>query len=72
MLEATFGEKGWECPKCGAVMSPFTSCCVNCRGNSGGVAITVNGLNTPSIYDTKYFCEDINAPAKESEETKCE
>ena len=25
-------EKGWECPKCGAVMSPTTSVCVNCRG----------------------------------------
>ena len=25
-------DKGWECPKCGAVMSPTTSCCVNCRG----------------------------------------
>lgn len=24
--------KGWECPKCGAVMSPTTSCCVNCTG----------------------------------------
>ena len=28
----TFFEKGWECPKCGAVMSPTTSVCVNCRG----------------------------------------
>ena len=27
-------EKGWECPKCGAVMSPTTSVCVNCRGRS--------------------------------------
>lgn len=25
-------DKGWECPKCGAVMSPTTSVCVNCRG----------------------------------------
>lgn len=24
--------KGWECPKCGAVMSPTTSICANCRG----------------------------------------
>lgn len=27
-----FLERGWECPKCGAVMSPTTSVCVNCRG----------------------------------------
>ena len=26
-------QQGWECPKCGAVMSPTTSVCVNCRGN---------------------------------------
>lgn len=24
---------GWICPKCGAVMSPFQSCCVKCIGN---------------------------------------
>lgn len=27
-----FLDKGWECPKCGAVMSPTTSRCMNCRG----------------------------------------
>ena len=25
--------KGWECPKCGAVMSPTTSVCINCTGH---------------------------------------
>lgn len=41
-------DKGWECPKCGAVMSPTTSCCVNCRGYD---RLTVNTtvLDTPTI-----------------------
>ena len=33
-------QKGWECPKCGAVMAPHISCCVNCRGNNGDNAAT--------------------------------
>lgn len=31
-MNIDFFENGWECPKCGAVMSPTTSVCVNCRG----------------------------------------
>jgi hypothetical protein len=27
--------KGWECPKCGAVMAPWQKVCVNCTGNAG-------------------------------------
>lgn len=42
MNEINWLQQGWECPKCGAVMSPSTSCCVNCRGNkSGGMATTI-------------------------------
>lgn len=33
--------KGWECPKCGAVMSPTTSVCVNCTGITE-ITITTN------------------------------
>lgn len=36
MNEINWMQQGWECPKCGAVMSPTTACCVNCRGNKGG------------------------------------
>ena len=27
-------KQGWECPKCGAVMSPYINHCVNCSGRS--------------------------------------
>ena len=42
-------QQGWECPKCGAVMSPHTDCCVNCRGNKGGGTATT----TPNSYTVK-------------------
>ena len=37
-LESLIPEKpeiryGWACPKCGAVMAPHVSVCVNCSGN---------------------------------------
>lgn len=37
-----FLQKGWECPKCGAVMSPTTSVCVNCRGFDDPFNINTN------------------------------
>lgn len=24
--------QGWECPRCKAVLAPFTASCVNCKG----------------------------------------
>lgn len=45
-------QQGWECPKCGAVMSPHTDCCVNCRGNKGGYITTITvGDPLDTIYD---------------------
>lgn len=38
-----FGQQGWQCPVCHAVMSPYTSCCVNCTGYKS-TTITVGDL----------------------------
>lgn len=24
---------GWKCPECGAIMSPWQNCCINCGGH---------------------------------------
>lgn len=32
-----FISHGWICPKCGAVMSPTTSVCINCYGSKGNL-----------------------------------
>lgn len=42
--------KGWECPKCGAVMSPTTSVCVNCRGFTE-VSISTNYIHPTDCKD---------------------
>jgi hypothetical protein len=55
-------DKGWECPKCGAVMSPTTSCCVNCRGYNG---ITVN-TTVPNIP----ILDELLKKANGSEDTE--
>lgn len=54
--ELNWTQQGWECPKCGAVMSPTTSCCVNCRGNKGGGVATTQ----PSIEPYKYPSDATN------------
>lgn len=42
-----FIPQGWECPKCGAVMSPTTNVCVNCNGQT---QVSVN-VSSSSISD---------------------
>lgn len=49
-------QKGWECPKCGAVMSPFTKVCINCRG-----------ITIIMPFD---FTDDSNFSKKENKEEK--
>lgn len=40
-------EQGWQCPVCGAVMSPKERCCINCTGNQK--VIFSGGSTRPTI-----------------------
>lgn len=51
-------QKGWECPKCGAVMSPTTSLCVNCRGFTE-VSISANFI---PATDSKDYLSYLDRP----------
>ena len=47
----SYYQTGWICPKCGAVMSPTTSCCINCHGFDYSPGIVwrhpfISGLST--------------------------
>lgn len=59
MNEVNWLQQGWECPKCGAVMSPHTDCCVNCRGNKGGGTATTITDGNPIIQ----IQEEYNLPS---------
>ena len=37
---------GWKCPECGAVMSPWQNCCINCSGHHN-YTITCDQSKTP-------------------------
>lgn len=51
-----FLQKGWECPKCGAVMSPTTSVCVNCRGFTE-VSISTNYIPATDSKDYPIYTD---------------
>lgn len=51
MNDNKFIPQGWECPKCGAVMSPTTSVCVNCNGQ---VQVTVSTATNISCLKARW------------------
>ena len=61
--EVNWMQQGWECPKCGAVMSPHTDCCVNCRGNKDGFSITAIGDPVPTTDNNWTGYPPINDPS---------
>ena len=62
--EINFIERGWECPKCGAVMAPHMNVCVNCKGNSSGSFVTTDKWflhpNPVPTDATKPYTYDFN------------
>lgn len=63
--------QGWECPKCGAVMSPLRESCINCKGEKRYAAnVTTNNIDdVPSTFGSKvlintYECTQCNSYIK--------
>lgn len=53
MNDNRFIPQGWECPKCGAVMSPTTSVCVNCNGQAQVTVGTATNISSLFKSDDK-------------------
>lgn len=49
------GMYGWICPKCGSVMSPFTSCCPNCTQHNFEITCASTASNAPKGFDVEKF-----------------
>ena len=45
--------QGWECPKCGAVMSPHRDVCINCTGKYKAATYTslINNFDDLAVTD---------------------
>ena len=47
-------KEGWVCPICGAVMSPNTISCINCKGKMG-FTTTCNPLENQTLENYNYL-----------------
>lgn len=56
----TPAQQGWVCPKCGAVMAPWQSYCVNCKGTNETITAPNTTPETDHWWVTKPFisCDD--------------
>lgn len=56
-----YGNYGWICPKCGAVMAPFVSTCINCRGNQYSEITTSIQSNDLDKYLSEGLLQKFNS-----------
>ena len=67
MIQSTFIQQGWECPKCKRVYSPTTSMCSHCPEYSQGYISTGTTLTVSSNTYSHAFESDKKSTSK----TKC-
>ena len=79
------GQYGWICPKCGAVMSPYTAYCIKCSGgfeftwttntNTTGANYTIPSSSECNVNTDKFRCDkcvyQLHCSQDRDEEGKC-